>query len=191
MIRWRTASVCKHTHPCTHTHTHAHKGPCDLHNRLVSLASGGVWSASVFPTLPPLQSCRRSSGPDNGGKAELFIKDGGLHWERGTSRELGRILMADTTFGSLKPRMLQLLALIPASPFIKPPNQITRGTACRFCQGLRLGGEAEGRPMLFGKLHCVCVKAKEQHQDTVTSTITWSFAFLKSFFFVVYQDFRL
>ncbi len=26
--------------------------------------------------------------------------------------------------------------------------------------------------MLFGKLHCVCVKAKEQEQDNVTSTIS-------------------
>lgn len=154
MIRWRTASVCKHTHPCTHTHTH--KGPWDLHNRLVSLASGGVWSASVFPTLPPLQSCRRSSGPDNGGKAELFIKDGGLHWERGTSRELGRILMADTTFCSLKPRMLQLPALIPASPFIKPPNQIARGTTCRFCQGLRLGGGRGENHAVWKIALCLC-----------------------------------
>ncbi len=56
-------------------------------------------------------------------------------------------------------------------PFRKPPAPIARGTTGRFSQGLRLG-KAEGRTMLFGKLHCVCVKAKEHDQDTVTSTIS-------------------
>jgi len=168
MIRWRTASVCKHTHPCTHTH----KGPCDLHNRLVSLASGGVWSASVFPTLPPL-SCRRSGGPDNGGKAELFIKEGGPQLSARDQPRAGQningrhhVLFIKATHAAAAGN------LVPASPLANPPEPDRQGHDGPFLPG-------PGTHAVWKIALCLSVKAKERRQETLTST---SFAF--------YEDFR-
>ncbi len=133
-----------------------------------------------FPPCP-LSSRAAEQRPWQWWESGALYKGGGLHWERGTSRELGRILMADTTFCSLKARMLQLHPLLP----FRKPHTDRQGHHGPFLPGPETG-EAEGRPMLFGKLHCVCVKAKEQEQDNVTSTISSFFS--KSLFIWIYKE---